>query len=104
MASQPHSEWKGLTGMALNLGWSAGLTNEGTVLCEQYDLSEWKNILALYSSETLLAGIKSDGTLTVQALRPWVQTLAEELEAQVQVQALVSHIFAVVVLRRLPIQ
>lgn len=88
MASQQHSEWKGLTGMALNLGWSAGLTNEGTVLCEQYDLSEWKNILALYSSETLLAGLKSDGTLAVQALRPWVQTLAEELKAQVQVQAL----------------
>lgn len=87
-ASAQHEEWKNLSDLAVNIGWSAGLTREGTVLCTEFDLTGWKDILALYASETLLAGVRLDGTVCVQPLRPWVQELAEELEALTDVQEL----------------
>lgn len=87
-ASGQHEAWKNLADLAVNIGWSAGLTREGTVLCEEFDLSGWKDVLALYASETLLAGVRLDGTVCVQPLRPWVQELAEELEKMTGVQEL----------------
>lgn len=87
-ASGQHEDWKNLSGLAVNIGWTAGLTREGTVLCNEFDLSSWTDILHLYASETMLAGVARDGSLRLLPLRPWVQSLCTQLEDESNVQEL----------------
>lgn len=87
-ASGQHEDWKNLTDIAINVGWIAGLTREGKVLCEAFDLSGWSNVLALYQSETMLVGLKQDGTVYAHPLRPWVSNLCTQLESLTDVSDL----------------
>lgn len=73
--------WKECADVAVGLGWTSVLFEDGTMDCTDYDLSEWTDVLEVSASSTLLVGIRFDGTLLTQVLMPDGQALAEALSA-----------------------
>ena len=62
--------WQNLY-MACPTGYTAaGLRTDGTLLSDSLDLSAWTDVVAIYSSATLLVGITLDGTLLIEPLLP----------------------------------
>lgn len=71
--------WRDCTDVALGLGWTAILLENGTLDCTDYDLSEWTDVIELSASTTLLVGICADGSLKTQALMPEGAKLCDAL-------------------------
>ena len=61
------------------IGSAYALKEDGTVQSNDSDLAEWKNIVALECSATILVGISADGTLEVKELLPVSSSFISQL-------------------------
>lgn len=93
VASGENDAWQDCTDVAVGLGWTAVLFENGTADCTDYDLSAWTDVLELTAGSTLLVGIRADGTLVTQPLMPAGTAVADALNGLGSVKgiALSSH-------------